>query len=146
MIAARKDWLSVLARAPDNELLACLEQAIPLPAYSLLRGPETGLVMIQGRIGGNGAAFNLGEVTVTRCSIRDAAGRVGHGYAMGRELAHVERIARLDAVLQDDMLRDAYQHTVIEPLRLAQYARHQADAGKATATEVKFFTLEAMRG
>ncbi len=33
--------------------------------------------MVRGRAGGGGSAFNLGEMTVTRCSVRIATGQVG---------------------------------------------------------------------
>jgi alpha-D-ribose 1-methylphosphonate 5-triphosphate synthase subunit PhnG len=101
--------------------------------------------MVRGRIGGGGQPFNLGEMTISRCSIRDAAGRIGHGYAAGRDLAQVELIARLDAVLQDDALRPAYEAAVLSPLRAAQAARRAETEARAAATEVKFFTLATMR-
>lgn len=141
----RQAWLGILARASAAELHACLEQAPQLPAYALLREPEIGLIMVQGRIGGSGAVFNLGEMTVTRCSIRDDGGRVGHGYASGRNLLQVELMARLDAVMQDAALHAIYRHAVIEPLMHAQQVRRTVLADKAAATEVKFFTLETMR-
>ncbi|WP_298218695.1 phosphonate C-P lyase system protein PhnG [Halothiobacillus sp.] len=144
-VAARQRWLSILARAQDTDLIACLEQAPPLPAFHWLRSPEVGLIMVQGRIGGSGSAFNLGEMTISRGSIRDVAGRIGHGYTTGRRLKSIEWIARLDAVLQDTTLAPAYLTTVIEPLAQIQQAQRQTLAGKAAATEVKFFTLETMR-
>ncbi len=142
---ARQAWLGILARASAADLHICLKQAPQLPAYALLREPEIGLIMAQGRIGGSGAAFNLGEITVTRCSIRDDGGRVGHGYATGRDLLQAELMARLDAVMQDADLHVVYHHTVIEPLQRAQHERRIQLANKAAATEVKFFTLETMR-
>ena len=35
-------------------------------------------------MGGKGDAFNLGEMTVSRCSVQLACGTVGHGYIRGR--------------------------------------------------------------
>ena len=80
----RQQWLGVLARAESAALAACVAEAPPLPAHTLLRGPEVGLVMLRGRAGGGGAAFNLGEMTVARCSVR-AGGFLGHGYVAGRD-------------------------------------------------------------
>ena len=50
---------------------------LAVPRYEELRTAETGLVMLRGRIGGDGAPFNLGEATVTRAAVRLASGEVG---------------------------------------------------------------------
>jgi len=68
--AARQKWMAVLARASADELAAGLAVLPALPEAEVLRAPETGLVMVRGRAGGDGDAFNLGEMTVTRCAIR----------------------------------------------------------------------------
>ncbi len=94
------------------------------------------MAMLRGRMGGAGDAFNLGEMTIARCSIRDIDGRIGHGYAAGRDFGQVELIARLDAALQDETLRPFYTAAVLDPL---------ATEARAVATEVKFFTLSTMR-
>ncbi len=60
-------------------------EPIALPAHEDLREPENGLVMVRGRIGGDGAPFNLGEATVSRAAVRLATGEVGFGYALGRD-------------------------------------------------------------
>jgi alpha-D-ribose 1-methylphosphonate 5-triphosphate synthase subunit PhnG len=143
--AARSAWLGILARARAAEIEARLSAAPPLPSYERLRGPEAGMAMLRGRMGGAGDAFNLGEMTIARCSIRDAAGRIGHGYAAGRDLAKVELIARLDAALQEEALRPLYAAAVLDPLAVAQDAARAATEARAVATEVKFFTLATMR-
>ena len=60
--------MAALANATFEDLQA-LALREPLPDYVALRAPETGLVMVRGRIGGTGAPFNVGEMTVTRCSV-----------------------------------------------------------------------------
>lgn len=144
-IAARQRWMGVLARAGAAEILARLEAAPPLPPHRRLRGPETGLVMARGRQGGDGAPFNLGEVTVTRCSVRLADGAVGHAYVAGRDARQAELAAVLDAALQDPARRPALLDAVIEPLAAAQAERAAHDAAKAAATRVQFFTMATMR-
>lgn len=141
----RQAWLGILARSGTDALSECLQTAPPLPAYSLLRGPEVGMSMVRGRAGGGGAAFNLGEMTIVRCSIRDEAGRVGHAYAAGRDLKKVELIARLDAVLQDERLYEVYERAVLAPLARAEQDRRDTLAAKAAATDVQFLTLSVMR-
>jgi alpha-D-ribose 1-methylphosphonate 5-triphosphate synthase subunit PhnG len=137
--------MGILARASRAEIATLLETAPPLPPHRRLRGPETGLVMARGRQGGDGAAFNLGEITVTRCSVRLDDGTVGHAYAAGRDAGHSEVAAVLDAALQDPARQASLLAAVIEPLAVAQAARAARDAAKAAATRVQFFTMATMR-
>jgi alpha-D-ribose 1-methylphosphonate 5-triphosphate synthase subunit PhnG len=135
--------MSVLARASADELAG--RSAGLLPEYSVLRGPEPGLVMVRGRAGGNGAAFNLGEATVVRCTVRSADGQVGHAYCLGRDARQAELAAVLDAALQDPARREQVEARVVAPLRRAQAERRAQQARRAAATQVQFFTMETMR-
>ncbi len=143
--AARRRWMGVLARASADAIAQRVATLPPLPAHVRLRGPETGLVMVRGRQGGDGAPFNLGEMTVTRCSVRLSDGTVGHGYVAGRDARQAELAAVLDAALQDPARREALEAAVIAPLEAAQRAAAEADARKAAATRVQFFTMANMR-
>jgi alpha-D-ribose 1-methylphosphonate 5-triphosphate synthase subunit PhnG len=137
--------MSVLARAGSGEIAALLADAPALPGHVRLRGPEAGLVMLRGRAGGGGAAFNLGEMTVTRCTVRLAEGHVGHAYVAGRDAAQAELAALLDAALQDPARHDALEAAVIAPLAARQGAAREAAARRAAATKVDFFTMATMR-
>ncbi len=143
-IADRQRWMAVLARASAAAMRDGLAGAPSLPPAIRLRGPETGLVMVRGRAGGGGAAFNLGEMTVTRCTVR-AGGQIGHAYRAGRDAQAAELAARLDAALQDPALRPALVAQVIAPLEAAEAARRDAIARRAAATKVEFFTMATMR-
>jgi alpha-D-ribose 1-methylphosphonate 5-triphosphate synthase subunit PhnG len=148
-IEPRRRWMAVLARAPSADIERYLKAAPTLPPHVRLRGPEAGLIMVRGRAGGAGAPFNLGEMTVTRCSVRtEGSGGtplIGHAYVTGRDTAQAELAARLDAGLQDPALRDALLETVIAPLAADQAARKEAIASRAAATQVQFFTMATMR-
>ncbi len=141
----RQRWMAVLARASAAEIMPLLNALPELPSHIRLRGPEPGMVMVRGRAGGGGEAFNLGEMCVTRCTVRDSDGRVGHAYVAGRDTAQSELAARLDALLQDGVWHDRIESAVIAPLAHGQAERLAADARKAAATRVKFFTLSNMR-
>lgn len=144
--AERRRWMGILARASAEDIaqrLATLPS--PAPAHARLRGPETGLVMVRGRAGGDGAPFNLGEMTVTRCAVRLPDGRVGHAYVAGRDARQAELAALLDAMLLDEAARPALDAAVIAPLAAAQTARREAEARRAAATRVQFFTMTQMR-
>ena len=133
----RKVWISPLAKAPPAELRRLFAE---LPAHDLLRRAEVGAVMVRGRTGGTGAPFNLGEMSVTRCSVRLADGTVGHAWVQGRDQDHARRAAVIDAMMQTDAARDIQQR-VIAPLTEAARLKRAARADKAAGTKVEFFTM-----
>lgn len=138
---ARARWMSALAQAEPAAVEAAWARLQPEPAYQVLRAAETGLVMVRGRAGGTGAPFNLGEMTVTRCSVTLADGRVGHAYVPGRDRQHAERAAALDALLQDEVGRELLDRLVIQPLVAARQARQQEIRSRVAGTKVEFFTM-----
>jgi alpha-D-ribose 1-methylphosphonate 5-triphosphate synthase subunit PhnG len=111
-----------------------------LPDHSFLRSPEVGAVMVQGRAGGTGAPFNLGEMTVTRCSVQLSVGPVGHAWVQGRNGRHATRAAIVDALMQTPQAAVLGQG-VLDVLQHEAQAKRQARAEKAAATKVDFFTL-----
>ncbi|MFN3294182.1 MAG: phosphonate C-P lyase system protein PhnG [Gemmobacter sp.] len=134
---ARKGWMALLAKAPPERLAALMPEP---PAHTPLRAPETGAVMVRGRAGGTGAPFNLGEMTVTRCSVRLACGIVGHAWVQGRDKRHATRAALADALMQT-AAAPAIRAQVLDVLAAEAAAVRAARAGKAAATKVDFFTL-----
>ncbi len=141
--AGRQAWMSVLARSPVDRV-AQRWQAFTdqegAQEYVRLRAPETGLVMVRGRAGGDGAAFNLGEVTMTRCSVRLADGTVGHGYVAGRSHRHAELAAVVDGLMQT-LAAPRLREQVIGPLADALAGQRRVEAEKTAATRVDFFTM-----
>jgi alpha-D-ribose 1-methylphosphonate 5-triphosphate synthase subunit PhnG len=133
--------MSVLAQASATELEAAWDGLPARPAYTFVRRPETGLVMVRARAGGTGMQFNLGEMTVTRCSVLIPDGAVGHAYVAGRRPDHAERAAVFDALLQDPERRGEIERMVIGPLAERRERRHQAVMARAAATRVEFFTM-----
>lgn len=137
--------MAVLARADAQALRGALADAPALPPWQRLRGPETGLIMLRGRAGGDGAPFNLMETTATRCTLTMQGGGMGHATILGRDGEHAELAAAIDAGLQLPGLRMALLRQVVEPLAAAQQEAREAAARRAAATRVQFFTLAAMR-
>jgi alpha-D-ribose 1-methylphosphonate 5-triphosphate synthase subunit PhnG len=137
--ANRRDWMGLLARAGSSVVIAAMGKT--WPEHRILRGPEIGLVMVQGRTGGTGTAFNLGEVTVTRCSVELPCGAVGHSVVQGRNKDHARAAAVLDAVLQGEGSK-AVETGLLAALRQAETDRRTSRAAKAAATRVEFFTLQ----
>lgn len=142
----RQEWMAVLAKAPLNLLEQCVKNLGNLPEYRFLRSPEVGLTMVRGRAGGSGDAFNLGEMTLTRCVVQltassPDAGSTGFGYVAGRSHAHAELAAVCDALLQQHRWRDQVKSAVIAPLQ-AEYQRCTQETQQQTAaTQVEFFTM-----
>jgi len=136
----RQAAMAVLAHS-DAAAIASGLGAIAVPAYEDLREPESGLVMVRGRIGGDGAPFNVGEATVSRAAVRLSTGEVGFGYALGRDRQKARLIALCDALVQSNEFSDAVETTVLAPLRAAIVAEQDRKARETAATRVDFYTL-----
>ena len=140
-VGSRKSALATLARATAKELATGWCALTDLPEIEVIRRPERGLVMVRGRIGGGGGPFNLGEVTVSRATVRLASGEVGVGHVLGCDPDRALMVARYDALLQTAGHRDAVEAAVIAPVakRLAnEDAKSRSDTA---ATRVNFFTM-----
>ncbi|MGH8437009.1 MAG: phosphonate C-P lyase system protein PhnG, partial [Pseudomonas sp.] len=119
-ITARQRWMGVLARAGGD--LPSFEAVLKDADYRMIRAPEIGMTLVRGRMGGTGSAFNLGEMSVTRCVVRLADGRTGHSYVAGRDKRHAELAALADAHLQGSQ-QQRWLQQLVEPLAQAQAAR-----------------------
>jgi alpha-D-ribose 1-methylphosphonate 5-triphosphate synthase subunit PhnG len=138
--AERQRAMGLLAKASRAELQAAWDALGEKPAIQPVRGPETGLVMVRGRIGGGGAPFNLGEATVSRASIRLDDGTVGHGQALGTDGAKARLAATFDALFQQPA-RKAEVATLLDAIA-ARVAKEDAEKARQTAaTRVDFFTM-----
>ncbi|MEX5726659.1 alpha-D-ribose 1-methylphosphonate 5-triphosphate synthase subunit PhnG [Rhodovulum iodosum] len=143
VMRARAEWLKVLARCPEAALEAALA-GHDTGAAEWLRRPETGMVMLEGRAGGTGQRFSLGQATVTRATCRMGAD-VGVGYLMGHFPRRAELMALADAVLQGPD-GPALHAALIAPQEAAQVAARTDRARAAAATTVEFFTMSRETG
>ncbi len=132
--------MAVLAHAEAGEIAARL-RILALPSHEDLREPENGLVMLRGRVGGDGAPFNLGEATVSRAAVRLASGEVGFGYTLGRDGEKARLIALCDALVQSRDFGAAVEQDVIAPLREQLMIRRKRAAEETAATKVDFYTM-----
>jgi alpha-D-ribose 1-methylphosphonate 5-triphosphate synthase subunit PhnG len=139
-MAARRAVMALCAAATRAELGSALERLAYEGVVEELRPAEVGLVMTRGRIGGDGAPFNLGEATVTRAALRIESGEVGFAYQLGRDIPKVRQAALLDALWQRADHREAVE-AVLEPVAERIAAEDAAVARKTAATRVNFFTL-----
>jgi alpha-D-ribose 1-methylphosphonate 5-triphosphate synthase subunit PhnG len=133
--------MAVLAEATAKEIASLLPNIGPLPVHEAIRPPETGLVMVQGRIGGDGCPFNVGEATVSRAVVRLASGEMGFAYVLGREREKARLAALCDALMQSEPHRAALEREVLAPLRARIETERRRAAARTAATRVEFFTL-----
>ncbi len=145
----RAQWLALLARAP----IALLEQVLQPHLQATphwLRKPETGLMMVEGRAGGNGERFNLGEMTVTRCALRlsnSATHRhVGISYIVGRSHRHAYLAAVADALLLDEKEHHEIEHSLLTPVRVLLATQKASRQAQAETSKVDFFTVARESG
>jgi alpha-D-ribose 1-methylphosphonate 5-triphosphate synthase subunit PhnG len=139
--ARRAAWMRVMALAEPRTLASAYAALGELPGYRTLRAPETGMAMVRGRAGGTGAQFNLGEVSVTRCTVAFDDGVVGAAYVRGRAPRHAEQAAVLDGLLQMPAWHARVRDGVIEPLARAHADKAARRAAVAAQTRVDFFTM-----
>jgi alpha-D-ribose 1-methylphosphonate 5-triphosphate synthase subunit PhnG len=141
MGARRQAAMAVLAEADAAEIAGFLKTIGPPPDHAEMRPAENGLVMLRGRIGGDGAPFNMGEATVSRAVVRLATGEIGFGYVLGRDREKARLIALCDALLQNDAYDAILESKVLSPIRERIAAARHAAARQVAATKVEFFTL-----
>lgn len=115
------------------------------PEVAYLRGPEAGLVMVQGRIGGTGNRFNLGEATVSRATVMLSGAGLGEvsgtSYVLGSHPEHAGIAAIFDALLAAPAQRERVLADVIEPLERRRTESDAAAQADARSTVVDFFTV-----
>ncbi len=133
--------MALYAEAQTSELADALAALENCPRHTEIRPAETGLMMVRGRIGGDGAPFNLGEATVTRCAMQLATGEIGHAYILGRDREKARLAALLDALWQRKTFRPAIERQVLAPVRARADAEKAVSAARTAATKVDFFTL-----
>src|SRR5690606_8961255 len=139
--AGRRRAAGLLARATMPELHAAWERLPEQPQVKPVRGPETGLVMVRGRIGGGGAPFNLGAATVTRATVILGSGLACHAHALGTDGRKVRLAAIFDALLQDEDMQELVESEVLAPVAARIAAEDRRKAEETAATRVDFFTM-----
>lgn len=133
--------MALLARATELELAEPLARNWPELPVRELKKPEIGLVMVRGRTGGDGAAFNLGEATVTRAVIELAGGQRGYGQMLGRKPTLARLAAIADGLWQDQNEQPLVERDILAPIRLRLAREKARTSAETAATRVDFFTL-----
>ncbi len=136
---SRAAAMALLARAEAELLQVALDQYWSDVSWRALKPAATGLVMLRGRIGGDGAPFNVGEATISKAVIELDDGTRGYGQCLGRDAKKAELAALFDALWHQDEPR--VEALVLKPIRDALALKRQTQAAETAATKVDFFTL-----
>ncbi|MGX5056278.1 phosphonate C-P lyase system protein PhnG [Enterobacter asburiae] len=139
--STRQRWMRVLAHCQPAALRERMNALGLAPDYDTIRAPEIGLVQIQARMGGTGQRFFAGDATLTRAAIRLNSGTLGYSYVLGRDKAHAERCAVIDALLQEPPHFQTLMETLIAPLEADRAARVASRQAEVNTSRVDFFTL-----
>lgn len=138
---SRQGWMRLLALAPEKMLqehLAPLAQKIN---YVYLRKPELGLLMLEGKT--QATRFNLGEMLVTRCSIRlhEPKDVQGFSWIAGNRPEHAFLAALGDALMQVSTHADALHRGLFAAIRTYEKKRALLHRQKFAPSRVQFFTM-----
>jgi alpha-D-ribose 1-methylphosphonate 5-triphosphate synthase subunit PhnG len=139
--ALRARWMAALAFAGTDFLERALSALASPPHWQRLRGPEIGLALLRGRIGGSGDPFNFGETTIARAAVVLSDGAQGFGYVAGRDLRHAELAAVFDALFQDPARRTDLFEQIVLPVEESRRAAQIKRAAEVAPSKVEFFTM-----
>lgn len=144
-IAVRQRAHGLIAKSPHEMVRYLFDRMENLPDIKQVRPTDTGLIMVRGKVGGDGARFNLGELPLTRAALRIDGGQVGIGYVAGRNSDHAELAALADAMVQSEAWSGVLEERVLVPLADAVRDKKAEKGRKAAATKVDFFTMVRTR-
>jgi alpha-D-ribose 1-methylphosphonate 5-triphosphate synthase subunit PhnG len=137
----RQNVMFICAHANLIELEAAVAELEPLAHVTDVRPPQFGLVMVRGRVGAVGNAFNVGEALVTRASVQLQNGMIGHSYLLGRARKKARLAAIIDALSQSPDAMILIQKSLIAPVSERLAREKAAQAEETASTKVDFFTL-----
>ena len=140
-VALRQSLMGACASATESELADIVARFDAAADAIDVRKPETGMIMIRGRMGGDGAAFNAGEATVTRAVVRLGCGIVGFSYLLGRSTRRARLAAIVDALGQNSAHAATLREEFVRPVMRRQTKECAERRAETAATRVNFFTM-----
>jgi alpha-D-ribose 1-methylphosphonate 5-triphosphate synthase subunit PhnG len=137
----RKTAMAIFARAEPSELSAPIARHWPSLMVRDLKPAETGLLMLRGRMGGDGKPFNLGEATMARAVVELPDGRRGYGHVIGRDEGKARLAAIADALWQGENDQAIVEREIVAPVSARLTHERARQRAETAATKVDFFTL-----
>ncbi|MDR2350926.1 MAG: phosphonate C-P lyase system protein PhnG [Deltaproteobacteria bacterium] len=135
----RRERMETLALSPPEALEEILEKFPKFSEPVILRAPETGLVMVRGRTGGDGDAFCLGEALVSRAAV-SIDGIVGFGMVLRSNSNHALNCAVLDALGRHPDSRERVREELAR-LSAKREEKIKMEEDRVKETRVEFFTM-----
>lgn len=133
--------LSVLSRAPANEVKALADLLLPALGKVEVLQNRTGIVMLPATDSVKGTRFHLGEVLIAEARVRLAQyAAEGYGACIGRDVQHALAMAILDAALRANQQTTRIQQFVqVQRASLAQADAALMQQVEATRVEMETF-------
>ena len=135
----QSDYLSILSRAPAEEVKRFVDSLIPALGPIEVVGNRTGLVMVPTTDPAQGAAFYLGEVLVAEAQVRlgDAE---GYAACLGRDVEQALAIGLIDAAIVAGRAREQIAPFILEQsAALDQAEQRLQEQLEATRVEMETF-------
>lgn len=139
-LIVRQERMRLLVLASVGRLEAGLP-AITSPDCEVVRGPETGLVMIRGRVSNTGDALNMDEVLATRCVVPLKNGYLGYAWILGEDARRAELTTLHDALWQRGDYAEPLDRGLLPALEAERARWVQEDTAAVEPTRVDFSTL-----
>lgn len=136
---SRRTWIRSLALADGTHLQKLWTTCDLQVAFEIVFGPETGLIPIRVAQPADSHQMMLGDLTLTRTTVRLRTGELGCGFVAGHSREHATTAAICDALLQTAEFAPRVRSAIIVPLEAYEAARRERTAAAVAAT-----TLDAL--
>lgn len=138
----RQRWMALLGGASIKDLETEKQRLGPDIDWDYIIKPEVGLLMVQSGADGSHPAFNLGEMSVTKCVLEVKGQNLGYAMILGSDLVHAELAALFDGLLQHPDYRNDLKSNLINMLAEKQLQKDRSLEKDVADTTVEFFTLK----
>jgi len=138
----RQKMMALLGGASIKDLETEKERLGPGIDWNYIIKPEVGLLMVQSDADGSHPAFNLGEMSVTKCVLEVKGHYLGYAMILGSDLVHAELAALFDGLLQHPDYRNDIKSNLINTLAEKQLQKDRSLEKDVADTTVEFFTLK----
>ncbi|PSH56497.1 phosphonate C-P lyase system protein PhnG [Phyllobacterium sophorae] len=134
-MTTRSERMTLLAASDPAELDKHWKEFDRHPSLKWTRRPQVGAIAVRGRASRTGSLFELGEMTVTRCSV-EVDGVRGYSYVAGRNKRHAALAAVFDALAESDGLNRSQIERILADLQAKLDRRRAGKIARANTSVV----------
>jgi alpha-D-ribose 1-methylphosphonate 5-triphosphate synthase subunit PhnG len=138
----RQKWMALLGSASVRDLETARSKLSKDVDWKVIKKPEVGMLMVRSGDDGSHPAFNLGEMSVTKCVLEVQGQYLGYAMVPGSSTTHAELAALFDGLLQHPDYRDDLNRNLIRMLDEKQRNKDRQLEKDVADTKVEFFTLK----